>query len=924
MPQTDPWAQFPVASGAPAGAASTSGTIPPLPSPPKSQDPADAAREAREAQRFQWDKEKHDRESADVVGIPSDQMHLTGKDFIAKLPPADAAQVQALAEGRMAFPAGKAASSPYWQQRLAQVAQYDPDFDAVNYNARAKTRADFTSGTSSRNIKALNTAIGHVGQLADQISGTASHGGFPFATTVNAIQNAAERGMGDPGITNYAQTAGAVAGELTQVFRGSGGAEADIQRYLSELDPNASEEQKKAAIANITTLLKSRLDALNDQYVKGMGTTAQPLDVLDPHSKQVLAKYLPGFTPPGSPPVGGAGGDGGPGGAPAGTLPTPPVIGPGPDKLEVATGDTRRVADPEMTAQLDQMVRKGTPLGEINQFLGGKGMAPIGPNEYGQVQDFLKQHPDYQGSVARAWKLEPQSGFEKVVGKVAATPVGGTVASYAAGAGQFLSGNTLDNIAPDPERARGALDMLAEQHPTANAIGGISGGVLGSMAGEAGLARMGVGASAGRGLLADMAMGGVNGAGASDGGDRIGGGLRGALEAGAGNIAGRAVTRGLGRLVAPSGGDLAGLYEAGVRPTIGQRAAAINGGRGVSGTIGKAINATEEGLQSVPIVGAAIRGARQEARDQFQTGAFNEALKEVGEELPKGMSPGTDPHAYTQRVFSKAYDTAREGMHMVADEELSNDLGSLAAPISELGPQARNKLAAIMANVVTPKVADGQMTGANFKKVVSDLGKRIERFRKSDASDDQAMADILQGVSSAIEGAARRHSDPDAVKLLDAADAGYAKFVRIEDAARRRGGDAGTFSPAQFDASVQNTSGGVRSKAFLRGDALMQDYAKAGRALEDKMPNSGTPERMAVGGLAAGGAAYLEPTTLAVLGAIGGAYAPGVRKVVKGAIAPRGAVAARIRQQLEKVARLSGAVSASTAVVGAQGTSPSP
>lgn len=598
--------------------------------------------------------------------------------------------------------------------------------------------------------------------------------------------------------------------------------------------------------------------------------------------------------------------------------PALPVFAPDAPKMEAVTGDTRRAENPEMSARIDRMVRAGSPLPEINKVLSDSGLSLIKESEYAQVRDFLKQHPDYQGSVARAWKLEPLSGFEKAVTSIGNNPIG----AYAINAGQFLTGNTLDNLASDPERARAAIEAITAQNPTASALGGVSGGIMGSLAGEAGLARLGMGSGLARGTLADMAMGAANGAGAADDGSRVSGGVTGALTAGAGSLAGAGVMKGAGRMVAPSGGELSGLYASGVRPTIGQRMANVNDGRGFTGMVGKAVNATEEALQSVPVVGSAIRGARQEARDQFQVGAFNEALKEVGEELPKGMRPGTDPHAYAQTVFNRAYDTARTGMTAVPDEQFAGELAALAPDISTLGESAQGKLRAILKNTVNSKLVDGVIIGKNYKAAVSDLGKHIARLRKGATSDDQGMADVLEGVQSALDGAARRHSDADAVKLLDAADAGYAKFVRIEDAARRRGGDAGTFSPAQFDSSVQNASGGVRSKSYLRGDALMQDYAKAGRSLEDRMPNSGTPERLAVGTAAAGGVSYIAPGALAVLGAIGAAYAPGVRKVVKGAMAPRGAKAQAIRQQLEKISRFSARVGAASGVVALPGTSP--
>jgi hypothetical protein len=206
------------------------------------------------------------------------------------------------------------------------------------------------------------------------------------------------------------------------------------------------------------------------------------------------------------------------------------------------------------------------------------------------------------------------------------------------------------------------------------------------------------------------------------------------------------------------------------------------------------------------------------------------------------------------------------------------------------------------------------MTGEAYKMAVSDLKKRIAQNRKGLMADDHALADVLEGVQGALDAAARRHSNPDAVALLDAADAGYAKLVRIEEAAQRKGGDAGTFSPSGFDSSVQKTSGGVRSKAYLRGDALMQDYAAAGRSLEDKLPNSGTADRgLTVAGLSLAG----------MFAPVGAAYAPGVRKIVSGAMAPtNNGTAKAISAQLKKRARLVGAAGASTAVAALPGTSP--
>jgi hypothetical protein len=79
-------------------------------------------------------------------------------------------------------------------------------------------------------------------------------------------------------------------------------------------------------------------------------------------------------------------------------------------------------------------------------------------------------------------------------------------------------------------------------------------------------------------------------------------------------------------------------------------------------------------------------------------------------------------------------------------------------------------------------------------------------------------------------------------------------------------------------------SGGVRSNAWNKGQGLMQDYAKAGKFLEDTLPDSGTATRLTVTG-AAGPAAYAHPGALAPLAA----YAPGINRAVTRMIAPRDA-----------------------------------
>ena len=212
----------------------------------------------------------------------------TGDDFLKTQPANEQTIIKGLAEGRMAFPTGMALRSPVWQKRLQAVAQYDPEFDAVNYNARSKTRNDFTSGKSAQNITAMNTAIGHLDtlrQAAEKLHNRAS-------PMWNEIANWAETATGDPRVKNFNVARDAVKSELTRVFRGTGGNVADLKDWEANLNAADSPEQLQNVIKSATELLGSRLDAVGDQYSKGMGKASDPLDLLNPKTKKIMQNLL--------------------------------------------------------------------------------------------------------------------------------------------------------------------------------------------------------------------------------------------------------------------------------------------------------------------------------------------------------------------------------------------------------------------------------------------------------------------------------------------------------------------------------------------------------------------------------------------------------------------------------------------------------
>jgi hypothetical protein len=226
-------------------------------------------------------------------------------EVLASLDPQLASQVKALDEGRMAFPTGFALKSPYWQNILRLVSNYDPSFDAVNYNARAKARADFTAGKSAQNITSFNTAIGHLDTL-DKSVDALNNSAYP---TWNKVANWAAVQTGDTKFQqaqkDFMAAKQAVTDELTRAFRGSGGNVHDIVGWEQTLNEADSPQALHQAVKTAVNLLQSRIEAVGDQYNRGMGTSHDPLKMLSPHAQATIDRLsgnagasLPTFASP--------------------------------------------------------------------------------------------------------------------------------------------------------------------------------------------------------------------------------------------------------------------------------------------------------------------------------------------------------------------------------------------------------------------------------------------------------------------------------------------------------------------------------------------------------------------------------------------------------------------------------------------------
>jgi hypothetical protein len=298
------------------------------------------------------------------------------------------------------------------------------------------------------------------------------------------------------------------------------------------------------------------------------------------------------------------------------------------------------------------------------------------------------------------------------------------------------------------------------------------------------------------------------------------------------------------------------LAEEGVMMTPGQ----------IRGGIAKSL---EDKMTSMPILGDEIQRARISAMGDFTRAPINRALREIGDDLPPGMT-GNEAIAFAQQRFSEGYQAAVPSAPIRLADEFTASLEDAVMPsVQTLTPQSRARLQNILAQRLNSRMDGDVLSPEAYKRVQSELDFEIRRFSPSQDADERAIGEALGGVKKAIADAAEMQ-DPQFAAKITALNRGYANLVRAEGAAARTGAEGGVFSPAQFDQAVRAGDQTTRRRGYAAGNALGQDLADAGRAvLPSKIPDSGTAGRGFIG-LALGGGSALAGGPLGMLATAGG------------------------------------------------------
>lgn len=856
--------------------------------------------------------------------------------------PADQRQAQALIEGRIPWPTGRASTDPHWQQIIAIASEMDPNLDAATQAQRRAGILAFTGNSpGARLVGSVNRVANHLNDLntlSERLAGPNVLGNRQLSSAAAYIGQSQE----GPDLAAYETAVQQVAGELEKIATNSPGTLAGRQDTISHLSPNQSLEARRAAIREVVSLIHGAIEPLQNQYNSSFqeGTSRPPVPWITGRSQQIYQSLggvdmsLPGapgeaggtIAGPATPPI--------VGGPPA--PPTPPGSAPGgghmdattvnmasagADDMSLNTGATQNVPDPALAGineHVQGMLHAGTPDAEIRQYIQDRGVPIEQIPGFNDVLAWRQAHPGYQGNyrVELDKHLVPQSLTRQVMTNIGDSSAG----AYTVAAGNMVTGQQLANIVGatggDAELAQRGIGEIRNRHPISSVAGDISGAALaygginagaraglnateriapsiyarlpawvraGSTAGEAEAAAAPFSQqAASNAALAPTATFAPR-AIASDAGigayESPGNRLEGAGVSAATGGAFRGTVNTAARAVSPTGGDLAPAYEEGVVPTLGQRAGGI-------------FNRTEQAFQSVPVLGGIQRSARTAAQDQWQLGGFNRALRNLPDEpqLPAGTAPGTEPHAFAQDAFDKAYDRVHQRIRVVDDPQLQQDLTDIRQGATMLSDQSLSHFNRIIDNSVLRRLENsgGELSGEDLQQTLSEV-RRTARSLRSNPTGDRELASQLDDLAGAIHDNATRHSPAEAISTLGNINRGYGMLVRIENAANR----AGAGEPGEYTAkgllNAERQQGGLRGRQFLAGDGLMTNYARAGMKLGSTVPDSGTFERAATVGSMAGAANFVSPYFAAPWAVDTLATLPGARNAVNFALRPNNA-----------------------------------
>lgn len=278
--------------------------------------------------------------------------------------------------------------------------------------------------------------------------------------------------------------------------------------------------------------------------------------------------------------------------------------------------------------------------------------------------------------------------------------------------------------------------------------------------------------------------------------------------------------------------------------------------------LGKTATRFEQGAESIPFLGDAIKAARLRGIESFDRAAINRALDPIGTSLPKGAEMGREAIDTAHKMITTRYDVLLPKLRVQMDPPFVGNMQSLISAANSLDPSMEKVFRATLTDKLVHRFAPGGgMTGNDFKAMESEFGRLAKNYSSSANAGERELGGAFKQVQAELRDMLLRNNPAHAGELGKINEA-FANLVRVERAGAMTGAEEGVFTPAHLLNAVKAGDSSARKNAFARGDALMQDLADAGKTvMGSKVPDSGTPYRHIVGLGGLGGLGAVDPAT---------------------------------------------------------------
>jgi hypothetical protein len=461
---------------------------------------------------------------------------------------------------------------------------------------------------------------------------------------------------------------------------------------------------------------------------------------------------------------------------------------------------------------------------------------------------------------------------------------------------RYVSGATpgfdYSQAAREIQRGR---EAYTGQAPFTNAAANLAGGlVTGAPAG----ARMVAGAAGpvsriARSALTGGAMGAVEGA--ADNNTSLEDAAKGATRGGEIGLAVGGALPLAGAMLPGPTPAAQGLRAIGVEPTPGNAMGGIPA-------------AIEDLYGRIPVLGVPVQAGRRAAQEQFthamegqsedfQRGAINQVLGNVGETLSSNTPLGNPAIDEMATKVGHAYDAAVPSAGAPLDLQLAAKLSNIRANLALRAPTRSQQFDDFLNAKVNDKVSGGVLPGQAFKDAEADFGSEANSLKSSSDSDQRALGFAYRDVQGALRDNLERNAPASAADIR-AANTAYREMLPVQYAA---GGNLnGNFTPMSLGQASRIAGGRT---TFARGGAPMQSFAQGAEQDRQNLANLGSSLRAPTGtgghggGFGAGvlGAEIFErmmehphgPALAAALAypAIAGAYSNAGRRLVNRGLA---------------------------------------